>query len=156
MARKAQALNLSDAEVLELTSIIKKGTHKSRKITRARVLLAINSGKSYAEIRSELQIERNHFYRIKRRYLEGGLASALEELPRSGQPAKVNPRLEAQITSIACSASPEGTSQWTLSLINEKLVELSYIESISNESIRLVLKKANVNPGKKKCGALVP
>jgi len=154
MARKAQALNLRDDEVLELTSIIKKGTHKSRKITRARVLLAINSGKNHAAIQSELHIEVNHFYRIKRRYFEGGLAFALEELPRSGQPAKVGPRLEAQITSIACSVCPEGTSQWTLSLINEKLVELNYIESISNESIRLVLKKANVSLGKSKCGAL--
>ncbi len=153
MARKAKEVHLTESELSELTTIIKKGTHKSRKITRSRVLLALNSGKSYLEIQSELQIEINHFYRIKRRYFEGGLSLALEELPRSGQPAKVNPRLEAQITSIACSASPEGTSQWTLSLINEKLVELSYIESISNESIRLVLKKANVSLGKSKCGA---
>jgi transposase len=111
MARKARPLNLSNSEALELTSIIKKGTHESRKIARAKVLLAINSGKSPTEIQSGLQVEVNRFYRIKRRYFEGGLTSALEELPRSGQPAKVNPRLEAQITSTACSASPEGTSQ---------------------------------------------
>jgi hypothetical protein len=82
------------------------------------------------------------------------LKCTLEELPRSGQPAKLTERLEAQITSIACSNSPEGTAQWTLKLINEKLVELNYIETISNESIRLVLKKANANRGKKQCGVL--
>ena len=153
MARIAKKVNLTESEKVELTSIIKKGTHKSRKITRARVLFMLNSGKNRTEIESELDIDSNHFYRIKRRYFLGGLSDALEELPRSGQPAKVTERLEAQITSIACSNSPSGSSQWTLSLINEKIVELNYIESISNESIRLVLKKANVNLGKSKCGA---
>ncbi len=72
----------------------------------------------------------------------GGLSNALEELPRSGQPPIITERLEAMITSIACSDAPAGSSRWTLSLLNEKIVELKYIDSISNESIRQVLKKA--------------
>jgi hypothetical protein len=55
--------------------------------------------------------------------------------------------LEAQITSIACSDAPAGSSRWTLSLINEKIVELNYVETISNESIRKVLKKVSSNLG---------
>lgn len=143
MARTARKLNLSEAEESELTSIIKKGTHKSRKITHAKALLLYDFGKSRLEIQSELGIDINQYYRIKQRYFEGGLSYALEELPRSGQPPKVTEQLEAQITSIACSDSPDGTSRWTLSLINEKLIELRYVETISNESIRKVLKKVS-------------
>ncbi len=147
MARIAKKVSLSEAEKSELTSIIKKGTHKSRKITRARALLLLDSGKDRLEIQSELGIDSNHYYRIKKRYFAGGLSNALEELPRSGQPPIVTERLEAHIRSIACSDSPAGSSRWTLSLINEKIVELNYIDSISNESIRQVLKKAGLNLG---------
>ncbi len=149
MARKPKEITLSESEKIELIGITKTGTHKSRKIIRARVLLLLGEGKKRVEIQEVVGIDSNHFYRIKKRYFEGGLTAALEELPRSGQPPKITERLEAQITSIACSGSPEGTAYWTLSLINEKLVELNYVETISNESIRLVLKKVNANLGKK-------
>lgn len=147
MARIAKKVILSETEKTELISIIKKGTHKSRKITRARALMLLDSGKERLEIQTELDIDSNHYYRIKKRYFEGGLTNALEELPRSGQPPIVTARLEAQITSIACSDSPAGSARWTLSLINEKLVELNYIETISNESIRQVLKKVGLSLG---------
>jgi transposase len=156
MARKAKKITLTESEKSELISITKTGTHKSRKIIRARVLLLLDEGKNRIEIQELVGIDPNHFYRIKKRYFEGGLSAALDELPRSGQPRKIVERLEAQITSIACSNSPEGTANWTLKLINEKLVELNCIETISNESIRLVLKKANANRGKKQCGVLAP
>jgi transposase len=147
MARIAKKVILSASEKAELTSILKKGMHKSRKITRARALLLLDMGKSRLEIQSELGIDSNHYYRIKKRYFAGGLSHALEELPRSGQPPLLTERLEAQITSIACSEAPAGYSRWTLSLINEKIVELNYIEAISNESIRKVLKKAGLSLG---------
>lgn len=155
MARIAKKVTLSEAEKAELTSIIKKGTHKSRKITHAKALLLLDSGKDRPSIQSELDIDINHYYRIKKRYFEGGLPNALEERPRSGQPRKINERIEAQIRSIACSEAPEGSARWTLSLINEKLLELNCIETISDESIRLVLKKASSNHGKSKCGVSV-
>jgi transposase len=147
MARIAKKISLSESEKAELTSIIKKGTHKSRKITRARVLLLLDSGKSRTEIQSQLGIDSNHYYRIKKRYFAGGLSQALEERPRSGQPPIVTERLEAQITSIACSDSPAGSARWTLSLLNERIVELKYVDTISNESIRQVLKKAGLSLG---------
>jgi len=50
----------------------------------------------------------------------------------------ITPNLEAQITSITCSDAPEGSSGWTLSSINEKIIELNYVETISNESVRKV------------------
>lgn len=154
MARQARPITLTEAEKSTLTAIVKTGTHKSRKIIRARVLLLLHEGKSRLETREQVGIDENHFYRIKKRYFEGGLTAALEELPRSGQPPKVTEQLEAQITSIACSDAPAGAAHWSLRLLHEKLIELHYIETISTESIRLVLKKASANPGRKKCGVL--
>ena len=154
MGRTARKVALSDTERNELLAIVKKGSHKSRKIIRARTLLLLDSDKDRVTIQSETGIDTNHYYRIKKRFFEGGLTMALGELPRSGQPPIITHRLEAQITSLACSDAPEGSSRWTLSLINQKIVELEYIDEISNETIRQVLKKASSNLGLRKCGVL--
>lgn len=147
MSRPAKIIVLSDAQRAELTAIVKKGTHKSRKITRARTLLLLAAGKSRLVIEAELGISTGQYWRTKQRYQSGGLAEALEEQPRSGQPPKVTAALEAQITSLACSAAPPGAARWTLALLTERVVALQYVESLSQESTRQVLKKANSSPG---------
>ena len=53
---------------------------------------------------------------------------------------------EAHLIAIACSAPPEGQARWTLRLLADKMVELNHFESISSETIRLVLKKNELKP----------
>jgi transposase len=156
MARPAHPVALSPTDHSALTALVKKGTHKSRKITRARALLLMGAGKRAAVVQAEAGICANQYYGLKRRYLAGGLADALDERPRSGQPPKVTPALEAHITRLACSTAPTGAARWTLSLLNESLVSLQYVETISNKTIRQVLKKVNSNPGLNRCGVSVP
>ena len=147
MPRPANPVIVPPADATTLRAIVKKGTHKSRKITRARALLAMGDGKDAAAAQAEAGISSTQYHRIKRRYLAGGLAEALEERPRSGQPPKVTPALEAQITSLACSELPAGAARWTRSLLNQTLVSLDYGPAVSNETIRKVLKKADLSPG---------
>lgn len=147
MSRPAHPLTLSISDQSALRAIVGKGTHKSRKIRRANALLLMGAGGTAAAVKAQIGVSTTQYYQLKRRYLAGGLSEALEERPRSGQPPKVTPALEARITSLACSTAPEGAARWTLSLLNEAVVSLDYVGTISNESIRQVLKKANSNPG---------
>ncbi len=147
MARLAVPVNLAAADSCALRAIVRKGTHKSRKITRARALLLMGAGKSRLAVQTAAGISANQYYTLKRRYLAQGLDGALAERPRSGQPRKVTAALEARITTLACSEWPAGAARWTLSLLNEKLVSLAYIDKISDESIRQALKKASSKPG---------
>ena len=147
MPRPATPVTVPPADASKLRAILQKGTHKSRKITRARALLAMGAGKGAAAVQAEVGISVSQYHRLKGRYLAGGLAQALEERPRSGQPPKVTPTLEAQITSLACSELPAGASSWTLSLLNQTLVSLDYGPAVSNETIRKVLKKVSSSPG---------
>ena len=156
MPRPANPVAVPPADASKLRAIVKKGTHKSRKITRARALLAMGAGKGAAAVQAEAGISASQSPRLKGRCLVGGLAQALEERPRSGHPPKVTAALEAQITCLACSALPAGASHWTLSLLNHTLVSLDYGPAVSNETIRKVLKKVNSSPGGKKCGASAP
>ena len=147
MPRPATPVTVPPADASKLRAILQKGTHKSRKITRARALLAMGAGQGAAAVQAEAGISARQYYRLKGRYLGGGLAQALEERPRSGQPPKVTATLEAQITSLACSELPAGASRWTLSLLNQTLVSLDYGPAVSNETIRKVLKKVSSSPG---------
>ena len=144
MARLATAVTLPAADAYARWTIVRKGTHKSRKITRALALLFMGVAKGRLAGQTAAGVSANQYYTLKRRYLAQGLDGALEERPRSGQPRKATAALEARITSLSCSELPSGATRWTLSLLNEKLVSLNYIENILDESIRRVLKKVVV------------
>ena len=138
MARLTFPLHLPLSDQSALRAMVKKGIHKSRTITRANALLLMGAGGRAAAVQAQVGISSAQYHCIKRRYLAGGLAEALEECSRSGQPPKVTPVLEAHIIRLACSETPAGAARWTLSLLNETLVSLDYIDTISNESIRQV------------------
>jgi transposase len=99
------------------------------------------------EIVETLKVSKTTVYRIRKRYCEGGLDYALREKPRSGAPAKIDGKIEAKITMIACSEPPDGRSKWTLKLLADKLVEMEVVESISNMTVQRVLKKMKLSLG---------
>jgi hypothetical protein len=67
----------------------------------------------------------------------------LKDEPRSGRPVKIDTRVEAHISVIACSGPPDGSAKWTLRMVADRLVKLDVIDSISHESVRVALKKTN-------------
>jgi hypothetical protein len=58
----------------------------------------------------------------------------------------------AHLIALSCSNPPEGFSRWSLRLLADKAVELDYIDSISHEAIRRILKKTKLNHGSIKDG----
>ncbi len=68
-------------------------------------------------------------------------ASALKDRPRPAQKRKLTDRQCAHLIAIACSQAPDAHDHWTLRLLADKVVELSYAESFSHESVRQLLKK---------------
>jgi transposase len=139
-------INLKDSEVIFLTNFIRKGKKNARSLTRARILLLANQGKGDTEIAKILGVGRSTALRIKKRYLEGGLQSALVDKPRSGQPEKYSERHVAEIIARACTKPPEGRKRWSLSLLCEELRKKEGFETINKESIRLILKKSKIKP----------
>jgi hypothetical protein len=59
---------------------------------------------------------------------------------------------EAHLVALSCSDPPEGFARWSLRLLADRVVELDYIDSVSHETIRRVLKKMKLNPGSVKVG----
>lgn len=140
-------IKLTDKEVKYLNAFVKKGRKSARELTRARVLLLVNQGRTEMEIKNLVGISRATVSNIKKRYREENLQSALTDKPRSGQPKKYTERHEAEIIAQACTKSPDGRKRWSLTLLTEELRKKEGFETISRESIRLVLKKARLNLG---------
>jgi len=56
---------------------------------------------------------------------------------------KADGDFEAHLVALSCSQPPEGFARWSLRLLADKVVELEYIDSVSHETVRRVLKKRN-------------
>jgi hypothetical protein len=51
------------------------------------------------------------------------------------------------LVALACGEAPDGRSRWTLRLLAQKMVALEYVDSVSHETVRRVLKKTRSSPG---------
>jgi transposase len=146
MPRKKYLVTLSDDERAQLEHLLHSGTHATRKVTRARILLNAAEGWEDSAIAAALSVGRTTVERTRQRFVEEGLG-ALDERPRPGKQPKLDEKAQARLIAEACSAAPEGRQRWTLHLLAERIVALGLVESYSYESVRRVLKKATSSRG---------
>ena len=144
-------IQLSQEEIDHLTRIIKVGHNKARTITRAWILLKSHENLKYSNIIEELHTTNQLIYHVRKRYCEEGLEASLYEKSRPGQPKKVTPNIEAQITALACETPPKGRTAWTISLLQLELHNRFKV-SIGWTAIQRTLKAHELKPWKKKCG----
>ncbi len=106
------------------------------------------------EIVEALGVSSSTVYRVKRDFVEYGLAAALSEGSRSGQPRKTETHEDALLVLIACSTPPAGRCRWTLSLLAARWVALTDREAVSLECIRQRLKANQLMPWQRKMWCL--
>jgi transposase len=146
MPKKKYFVTLEDDERQQLEDLLHSGTHATRKVTRARILLKAAAGVEDSAIAATLSVGRATVERTRRRFVEEGLG-ALEERPRPGTLPKLDVKAQARLIAEACSAAPEGYQRWTLQLLADRVVALGLAASYSSESVRRVLKKQSLSRG---------
>src|SRR6202790_4569147 len=142
-------VELSQAEHDELTAMLSKGKRAARKLKRAQILLAADSGCSDEEIARTVAVGGSTVYRTKRRFVEGNLERALSEDPRPGAERKLTGKEEALLVATACANPPEGRARWTLELLADAMVKLTGHESLSGETVRRRLAENGLKPWRK-------
>jgi putative transposase len=147
MPKKIHHILLSHDESLQLRRYVQGGHKSARAINRARILLFADLGMTDDEIADTLGVGLATVYRVRKRYHAVGWEKALQEYPRSGAPSKIDGRVEATLTMLACSDPPEGDGRWTLQLLADKLMELQVVDSIALPTVSGVLKKMNSSLG---------
>ena len=146
MAKKYK-VTLTIEERQSLSSLISLGQARTRKLTHARILLKADQGEagpswSDQQISEALDVGLSTVERVRERFVLEGLEAALNRRPSSNpRSCKVDGEQEAHLIALACSQAPSGRKRWTMRLLADKLVELDYIDTISHETVRQVLKK---------------
>ena len=149
MGKTVYKVTLTQEERTSLISMTKNGKHSSRKLLHAFILLNCDRGefsesprRTNLEVATFLKVGESMVERIRKRFVETGLENALEDKPAEREYIrKADGDLEARIIALSCSAAPEGFSRWSLRMLADKVVELEYVDSISHETVRQVLKK---------------
>ena len=124
-----------------------------RQRNRVQVLLRANAGETDADIADDLGICAQTAANVRKRFAAEGLEAALAEKPRPGGPARLDGKGEAVVIALACSPVPEGRVTWTAAMLANKLVELRVVESVSEDTILRVIKKATSSRGRRRVGA---
>jgi putative transposase len=130
-----------------LIALVSKGYHQANEIRRAFMLLHSDDGRPDEAIGKLLFCSEDSVRRTRIRYLNEGLASALEDQPRSGREPSLNAQQETYLVALACSEPPNGYERWTLELLTQRLIDDEQVETLSPETVRLTLKKTDLNLG---------
>lgn len=149
---KKYRVKLTDTERSFLKGLIDSRSEKSVLVKRAYVLLATDelADKVWTDqqINDAYGISLRSVERLRQRLCEDGLEIAINGKPRPINREKVlTGDVEARLIALRCSDPPDGSSRWTLHLLADKMVELHYVDHISHESVRQILKKTNLSPG---------
>ena len=150
-------VTLTDEERKILKDTISKGK-SAKRMRNALLLLNVDRSEKLDKqndtvISETLQVSTKTVERIKKTFVEEGFEIALNGAPPQPRvPKKIDGDVEAHVIALSCSEVPSESTSWTLRLLAEKMVELEYIDSISHESVRKVLKKTNLSRGKKSVG----
>jgi transposase len=143
-------VELSEAERVELQTLLRGGRHAARKLKRAQILLAADAGMPDETIAQSLRVGGSTVYRAKRRFVEGNLDKALTEEPRPGAARKLTRQEEALLVATACSRPPEGRARWTIELLAGEMVRLTDHDTLSGETVRRRLAENELKPWREK------
>jgi hypothetical protein len=148
IAVKKYVVRLSADEREKLSEFIRSGKRSSQLLTKARILLKADvsdagDGWSDSKIAAALDTSVANVERTRRQLVEEGFETVLiRKYNPSCAPRRIfDGAAEAKLIALACGPAPEGYARWTLSLLEEKVVELNIVEKASDNTIGRTLKK---------------
>ena len=147
---KRYRVTLTAEERQGLHDLISASKAAAKKLVHARILLKADAAPGSpawtdARIAEAFDVSTDTVGRVRQRFVEQGLEAALarKTQDRPSREPILDGAAEARLIALACSSPPLGRKAWTMKLLADKLVELEVIPSISDETVRRALKKAN-------------
>ena len=106
-------VTLTEEERQELRVLVEKGQTQGYRIKHAQILLKLdeipeNQEWTYEKIKEAYHATSHTISQIAKRFVTGGMESALGRKEQVNRHKKIDGRVEAHIVAIACSEAPEG------------------------------------------------
>lgn len=155
--KKMPVLKLNEDERSKLESISRSRIESSRRVERAKVLLAYAAGETISALAERTNTNRPKIQRTVRKALSLGIEGALEDLPVRGKPVQIPQEARAWLVSLACQKAKDlGYAQelWTMSLLAQHVRnhcrEAGYdsLKKVSKGTVAKILKKNRIRPHK--------
>ena len=147
-------VTLTKEERGQLKAVISKGKHSSLQYRNACILINCDEGVYSQKLQNEqiaqvLQINTKTVERLKQRFVEEGFEACMERKPYpQKKESKTDGDFEAHLIALSCSEAPKGYTRWSLRMLADKMVEFKYVDNVSHETIRQVLKKTKLSHGR--------
>ena len=145
---KKYRVTLTAEEREELDRLLSRGKADVRCLKHAQMLLKADEadggpGWSDARIADAFDAGVATIERLRQRFVEEGLQAALRSYRMGTRlyERKLDGAQEAHLIALACSAPPDERARWTLRLLAQRMVELAYVDTLSDETVRQTLKK---------------
>jgi len=153
-AMKKYIVRLSQQERQILRRFISSGKRSAQLFIRARILLKADQGTdgpgwSDEKISQALDVTVQTVERIRKQLVLEGFDVVLKRQKYNQKVSRkrLDGDAEAHLIALSCSRPPRGRSGWSLRLLADRMVELSYVESVSYETVRQTLKKTKSSHG---------
>ena len=147
---KKHSIQLTGEQRQVLEALTRTGQAAARTIAHAHILLKSDEGPwTDAQISQAFGVSEATIWRVRRRFVEGGLDEALHRRPQPERPdkRKITGEQEAHLVALVCSPPPTGYQRWSIRLVRKHVVELEIVQQVGRETIRQTLKKMNSSPG---------
>lgn len=143
---KKYVVRLTKSQLKKVQEIVDRLDGSPRKVKRAQILLKADErceGWTDKQIATAFDCTTKTVENVRQRFCEVGFEVALCGKQRQCPPRerKFDGEAEAEVIALRLSDPPEGYANWTLDLLQERVVALSIVDSVSRETLRKTLKK---------------
>jgi Homeodomain-like domain len=143
---KIYRVTLTDTDREELTELLARRSEQSLPVKHAYILLAANAQNEQRltdqQISETYRVSPRTVERTRQRFVMESFQVAVWGKKREVFKEKtLTGEVEAKLVALRGSQPPAGYAKWSMQLLAERMVELQYVEHISRESARQMLKK---------------
>ncbi len=139
MPFKAKPLTVTPDEQTELRQMSLSRNLPAGDVFKARLILMLAAGRSYADIRRRLQTTAPTISHWKKRFLEGHISGLTECRHPGRKPTVITPKLQARVLEATRRKPKDGSTHWSVRKLAREL-------SISKDAVHRIWHKAGVKP----------
>lgn len=136
---KAKAIKLTREEREELREMSMSRSLPAGDVIKARMMLMLAAGRSYAEIQERLQSTAPTISRWKKRFLDNRVSGLVEARHPGQMPTVITPRLQARVLEATRRKPKDGSTHWSVRKLAREL-------DISKDAVHRIWQKAGVKP----------